>query len=304
MEENKQEIFFAFNMDCERIKTESWMNDGCPSWEISEKAIRGMAQVFEDKGIIAEFCPTSDVAKKHSELFLEMKKRGHGLGLQFHADSFKDLSYRKHLGFYNYKEQKDMLAIAKKDWEDALGMECTLFRTGYNTANDYTFPVLEELGFKSVSSGSPGDYDEKIGRRWIGLYPFPHHCSSKSRLICGELQLYNLLTPSIDHEKYKWKQKNNRRRLRLVVDELFPEETYREIVESSIDTQFLVNQPVKIVQVATHNTFDYLDENIPQRKTMEFLIDCTRDVCKQKGLNFVPATLDQIHQEADRVGAF
>ncbi|MDO9465024.1 MAG: hypothetical protein Q7J67_06990 [bacterium] len=303
MEENKKDIFFLFNMDCERIKTESWMNDGCTSWEISEKAIRGMAEVLESKGVIGEFMPTSDVAKKQKNVFLEMKKRGHGLALQFHADSFRDLKYTKHLGFYNYEEQKEIISLAKQDWEDALGIPVTTFRTGYNTANDHTMPVVAEIGFNQISSGSPGEYYKDVARNWVGLYPYPHHCSSKSRLICGDLELYNLLTPSVHPTKYMHKGRSFMKQ-RLVVDRMFSEEIYKDIIISCIEEQLLMGQPIKVIQAATHNTFDYLDKNLPQRKVMEFIIDYTKQVCKEKGLNFVPSTYDRVHQEADKIDAF
>ncbi|MDO9465020.1 MAG: polysaccharide deacetylase family protein [bacterium] len=295
MEDNKKDnLYFIFTMDCERVKTESWMNDGAPSWSISEKAILGMAEILRKEKVAGGFYSTPATAKKHRKIFIELAKEGFELGLQFHCDSFRDLRYRKHLGQYGYKEQKEILKLAKQDWEDAIGQEVTTFRCGYASANDYTFIILNELGFKQSSSSMSERYTPDVASSWQGAFPYAHHASSKSRLICGNLELYEVpITVA-----------NFKRRGTLCPDWYVLRSSYSKINKEYIQNIIKQSPPIKTLVAITHNTTNYLDKNDVRTQLMGYIIDSARETAKKYGLNFVPATLEKIHQEADKIGAF
>lgn len=297
-------LYFTFTMDCERLDHEAPGSGGPKDWGVSERAILGMAEVLREKKVKGGFYPMPEVAKYHRHIFWELAKEGFELGLQFHSTCFRDFRYDKHLGFYNYEDQKQILTLAKSDWADALGRSPTTFRCGNTSANDYTYPILFELGYRQSSSAKPGRYRKGVHALWHGVYPYPHHVSPMSRLICGDLDLYEIPT-SCHPTKRRYHDPNDPIDLRPDTGRVaYPEEIYAETIDACIEEMIKMDQPIKAIVAPTHNTQEYLDRNNPKRKLMEFVIDYTKEAAEKHSLKFIPATLEEIHQQADEVGAF
>ena len=301
--ERPKKIFFAYTMDCERIAAESYLKNGAPSWEISEKAILGMADVLRKKNAVRAggFYPTPATAGKHRQIFLDLKNEGFDIGCQFHCDSFRNGEYKKYLGQYEYDDQKEILIRAKQDWEQALGLALRTFRCGFLSANDCTFPILNELGIRQSSSSLPGRHQPSIAAYWAGAYPYPHHASRKCRLACGDLELYEV---PITYHPYKWLDEAHTAAYDLRPDRGAKIEMYREILDAYMEQMLRSDPPIKAIIAITHNTIDYLDAENPKRKIMEFQIDYVKEVSQKNGYEFVPASLEDIHAEADRIGSY
>ncbi len=223
------------------------------------------------------------------------------MGLQFHCDSFRNGEYRKYLGEYGRDEQHEILTLAKSDWEAALELPLRTFRCGFLSANDHTFPVLADLGVKQSSSSKAGRYQPKVAALWAGACPFAHHASAQNRLICGGLDLYEIPVTRHPH-KGSDPQGNEPHDLRP--DRGAPIPLYREILDEAIDEMCKMDPPVMTLVGITHNTIDYLDTENPKRKILEAQIDHAREVAARRGLVLVPATLEDIHHEADKISAF
>lgn len=296
-------IFFAYTMDCERIAAESILNNGTPSWEVSEKAILGMADVLRKKEAVGAgaFYSTPATAAKHRDLFLSLEADGFDLGCQFHCDSFREGQYTKCLGEYGEDEQREILALAKEDWEQALELPLTTFRCGFASANDYTFGLLSDLGVRQSSASMPGRYLPVVAARWTGAHRYPHHTSRKCRLICGDLDLYEV--PVTTHP-YRWLDDQHTNTHDLRPDRELPQDVYRDLLDACLDEMLKADPPLKTLVALTHNTIDYLDPDNPKRALMEFQIDYARYAVEAKGYEFVPASLEVIHAEADRIGAY
>ncbi len=301
--ERPKKVFFAFTMDCERIAAESILNNGAPSWEMSEKAIRGMADVLRKKHMIRAggFYPTPATAERHKDLFLELRAEGFDIGCQFHCDSFRNGEFTDYLGCYEYEEQQQILTLAKQDWEEALGLELRTWRCGFLSANDYTFPILNDLGVRQSSSSLPERHLVQVGARWIGAPPYPHHTSRKSRLVCGDLELYEV--PVAAHP-YKWANDDRTAMYDTRPDRGYDLAFYRDLIDAYVEKMMRSDPPIKSLIAITHNTIDYLDPDNPKRKIMEFEIDHSREVVESRGYEFVPASIEDIHLEADRIGSY
>lgn len=301
--ERPRRVFFAWTMDCERIAAESSLKNGTPSWEISEKAVRGMAGVLRSKDMVraGAFYPTPATAARHRELFLELVSEGFDLGCQFHCDSFRNGEYTKYLGQYDYEEQKEILTLAKQDWEEALGLPMETFRCGFFSANDYTFPILDELGVRQSSNSIPGRHSPTVAACWAGAFQYPHHASRTCRLVCGDLDLYEV--PVTTHP-YQWMDPEHSAAYDLRPDRGMPLDVYRGIIEARMEHMLRSNPPIKAIVGITHNTIDYLDAGNPKRRLLADEIDCIREATERHGYEFVPASLGDIHREADRIRAF
>ena len=304
--ENKYEksLFLLVTMDCERKASETWSGDGPANWTVSRKAIEGLAAIAASENVVdgAGFYPTPDTAKKHRRLFNELRAHGFEIGHQFHADSFDRLQYKQHLGFYGRKKQKDILTRARKAWDDALGFPCTTWRAGYGSTSDDTFPLLHELGYRQDGSGNPGRYVPKTHALWLGLYPFAHHASAKSRLICGDLDLYML--PITGHPKHHFSEYNPMDLRPDVIGARMSYNHYRALCKDAIQQMILMEQPIKHVEILTHNMFDYGDRNVAQTRAMVYLIWLVKQIGMAMGLEVVPANYARIHEAADEIGAF
>ncbi len=301
--ERPKKIFFAFTMDCERIAEESNLGNGAPSWEMSEKAVRGMADVLREKDAVKAggFYPTPATAAKHRDLFLGLRAEGFDIGCQFHCDTFRDGEYTKYLGEYEYEEQKEILTFAKQDWEDALGLPMVTWRCGFLSANDYTFPILNDLGVRQSSSALPGRHVSRSNACWVGVHPYAHHTSRKSRMICGDLELYEV--PLTGHP-YEWADDARMAAQDLRPDRGYEIAFYKGIIDAHVEKMLRCDPPIKAIVAITHNTIDYLDRDCPKRKIMEFEIDYAREVAEKNGYELVPASLEDMHREADRIGAY
>jgi hypothetical protein len=160
---------------------------------------------------------------------------------------------------------------------------------------------LAELGVRQSSSSKPGRYLLQVGALWCGACAFAHHTSAHSRLICGTLDLYEIPVTRHPH-KLPGPEGGDPPDLRP--DRGLPLALYQEILDGAIDEMVKMDPPIKTIVAITHNTIDYLDRDNPKRKIMESQIDYVREASARRGLTLVPATLEEIHREADKIEAF
>jgi hypothetical protein len=242
-------------------------------------------------------------------MFREMAAAGHWMALHFQARGYRpasaaeDYPWDKSLADYDYEEQKAVLQIAKDEWGQAMGQPTDSFGACCAQANDYTFPILAELGFRQCYCSCPGRYSPKYGQRWWGAFPHSHHTSSKSRLICGELDLYEFtltrsLVPEPGPEPGTWRVTDFRAESEMGFEGIMA------MAEASLQDMLLRDHPILYVHGPTHNTWDVGDESSPRRKTVEATIDAAYALAEKHALELVPATLAEMHAEADRLGAY
>lgn len=77
-----------------------------------------------------------------------------------------------------------------------------------------------------------------------------------------------------------------------------------EIAEASLADMLMRGHPLLYVHAPTHNTWDVGDRSSPRRKTVETTIDVVQALAKNHGLVLVPASLRDMHEEADRLNAY
>jgi len=282
-------VFVAFTMDCERIRRYS-PPGGPESWELSERAIMGFVHVLEDNGFSGTFFIVPETAMRHRDLWLELKERGFELALHYHPQSFRNGEWRDYLGGYSYEEQKVQLSEAIKDWSRALGMRPESFRPGNFSANDHTFRVLYDLGFRQGSVSSPERNLPEYKAVWIGANPYPHHVSPTNRLIEGKLDFFEI-PATVDRDKRVWNGKNALE-LRVEMAEL---DDHKETVDKWLRHLAENDIPIKHVVALTHNVFDYSDRMNEMRKRLEGIINYVYRFSDVYGLNVIPSTIKQIH---------
>jgi len=83
-----------------------------------------------------------------------------------------------------------------------------------------------------------------------------------------------------------------------------PLERIVEIAESNLQDMLLRDHPLLYVYALTHNTWDVGARGTPRRAALEATIEAAQLLAEQHGLELVPATLKDIHLEADRLNAY
>ncbi|MBM4044048.1 MAG: hypothetical protein FJ279_02960 [Planctomycetes bacterium] len=306
---DRSTLFFCYFMDCQTPKKPGGAKD--QTWEIAEKAARGLAELFADRGLVRAlgFCSEPEVAHRQSAMFRELAMAGCWQALHFQVRGYRphgavtDYDWAKPLGAYEYDEQKKVIGIAKDDWEQALGLKAEDFGACCASANDYTFPILTELGFRQCYCSCPGRHDPANYQMWWGAFPHSRHANSKSRLVCGELDLYEFpvtrsLKPTPGPQPGTWRVADFRAESQMRFEQIM------EIAEASIADMLLRGHPILYVHAPTHNTWDVGDRNSPRRKTVEATIDVAYALAEKHALTLEPASLRQMHEEADRLNAY
>ncbi|MGC9316925.1 MAG: hypothetical protein ACP5KN_02670 [Armatimonadota bacterium] len=307
-QQDREHLYFCYFMDCQTPQKPGGGKD--QTWEVAERAVRGLAEVFAERDLIRAlgFCSEPEVARRQSELFREMADLGAWQALHFQVRGYRpagaaeDYDWERPLTDYGYEEQKAVIAIAKDEWEQALGMPAEDFGACCAQANDYTFPILAELGFRQGYCSAPGRYNPEAGQMWWGAFPHSHHTSSKSRLVCGELPLYEFtLTRTLTPQEVSpgvWMVDDLRAERERVFDDAMA------IAEASVRDMMLRDHPVLYVHVPTHNTWDVTDIEHPRRQAVETAIDVAYALAEMLDLELVPATLRDMHERADELGAY
>jgi hypothetical protein len=76
------------------------------------------------------------------------------------------------------------------------------------------------------------------------------------------------------------------------------------IAEASIRDMIVREHPILYLHVPTHNTWDATDDSHPRRKAVETTIDVAYALAEKLELTLVPATLRDMHERADELGAY
>jgi len=307
---NRTQLFFNYFMDCQTPQKPGGGRD--QTWEVAERAVRGIVDLFEDKGLVhgLGLCSEPEVAARQAALFTEMEERGGWQAVHFQVRGYRppgateDYDWERPLSFYDYDEQREVLAVAKDHWEQALGRRAEDYGACCLMANDWTMPILDELGYKQCYVTGPGRYNPspKVGHFWWGAYPYSHHGSSKCRLVPGDLEIYNMVIttdPAVEQTgPESW------RRVDYRPENEFDYERTRAIAGAWVEDMIRSDHPVLYLFAGTHNTWDVGDRSSPRRKALEIAIQASRDVADTLGLELIPASMADIHAEADRLNAF
>ncbi len=290
---NSNHLHVAFTMDCERIRAFS-PPGGPETWELSERAVRGFADVLLAGGLVGTFFIVPETARKQAGVFLELEKSGFELGMHLHPQSFGDLAHTEYLGAYSFQEQVDLLGQAVAVWKKALGRNPVSFRPGNFSANDATYRALYEVGFRQGSVSAPERVMPEFQAVWAGTDPYPHHAHSEFRLIPGDLDFYEIPV-SEDWERRAWGGKST---MELWV-EMGEIEDHRRTMDVRIANMIEKQTPLKAIVAITHNYFEYGDPADPQRRTLEQMAAYVWEAAEKHGLEVHPAALEQMHRTAD-----
>ncbi len=310
-------LLFNYSIDCELPPNTHYTGGterrpflhGPESWHFAEESVRGFVRLMNDLQVIegASLFVYPDVAIEQKRLFHEMADAGIETALHVNGLRYSRLNgdKAKWLGAMTYQEQRDAIAMAKQDLEQVTGRPCQGYRACYGSANDDTFNILEELGF-SWASNARGRFRAETFANWCGSWPYPHFASGRSKLVPGDLNVFEIpITVGVD--TFLEDDRNKPFDLRVETPINLTREdrdVHRQVIEENLVHMRRMNVPVKVIAGASHNTSDYGDFECVRSQHLRWVVRHTRELCRQYGLDFVPASFERMRAEAQRVDSY
>ncbi len=263
---------------------------------MSEVGVRQGATLFIDPG----------TARRQGFLFRQMADAGIETALHLNGWRYSKMKSPGWLGSLSYAEQREAIRMAKSDLEDSLGRSCLGYRACRASANDETFPILEELGFQWSSTSAAGSYQPEAFACWPGGWPYPYHPSPANKLIPGTLRVYEM--PATRSPRIAYSGDPNRPldlRAETPPEVIGPGgELWRQAVEETIVEMERRSQPVRAIIGASHNTIPYANHASQAYHNLMRATHFARQLAAKHVYELTPAHFCEIKDEALHLGAF
>lgn len=310
------ELFFNYSIDCETPANTDYTGPerrpffrGPETWAFAEASVRGFVERMTERGVRegATLFVYPDVARHQRTLYREMAEAGIEVALHLNGLRYSRLrgAEAKWLGEMTGDEQREALRIAKEDLEQSLGRACRGYRACYGSANRETLRLCEELGF-AWSSNSSNRYRPEFFANWSGSWPYPHHASAQSNLICGDLALFEIPVTVGLHLYY---DESIRQPLDLRVETppaILGEgrEKLRAVIEENLVEMERRAVPVRAIIGASHNTNPFGDRSTHESQNLDWVVRHARERTAAHGGSFRPASFDAMTRCALSIGSY
>lgn len=279
-------LHVAFTMDCERIAAES-PPGGPETWELSERAIRGYAELLLNRGYRPTLFLTPECAQQHPALLTRLAAKGAELALHVHPQSLGDHRFQRYLGEYDAAQQAEIIDLAARMVERAIGRRPESFRPGNCSANDQTFGLLYSLGFRQGSVSDPGRRSPQYAAIWEGAVPDPHYVNVADKLAAGDLPFLEVpvTTDPTRHHASGFPYE-------LRIESGAFHAWHEPIIARTLARMERERPQLPTLCIFTHNVFPYDVPTDPRRETV---LDMTEYLGNLTEYQVIPVTIEEAH---------
>jgi peptidoglycan/xylan/chitin deacetylase (PgdA/CDA1 family) len=256
------ESFFhvCWSIDCESCRKE--INDV----ELGKKSILGFCRLLEEYGFRGTLFLMPEEIVHMPDLLGKMAEMGHETALHLHPD---ESGYPTgYLGCYSAAMQEEIVEKALDEFSRVLGLKPVSVRTGFGSANDLTFLVLNKLGFDQSSCSFPGRKMSGQASNWAGAPLFTHYVHPYNRFLEGGLDLIEMPV-SVDWETMIWGGIHPQD-LRV---EFTDAKNHGFLIRKIMKRQISDGLSFKALLPFTHNLFDYSDKQNFRHETMRGMLE-------------------------------
>ena len=226
-----------------------------------------------------------------------LRDEGVYMGIQPNVPGFRYPTYDRDLGLHSPDEQREIIRLAKQDFEEALGFGTETYTTCCGSRSDETASILVEEGYTVYRPPGPGRMDKtRPDKMTVGMFPFPHKASAKHRCLAGDLDLLCIPT-TVDLSGKYWRSDwcpGDLRGENPVSDET--REMFRHIADTTIEMGQLLGVPLNNIQIVGHNTACCEGDNIA------YVLDYVREAADREGMELVPISPAGIRGVAEEAG--
>jgi len=291
-----------FTMDVEPVTTDNTRVSGPKSNKEGEICVKNYISAIGEYGYTPTFFIHPELGKVQSDFFLELQSKGACLGLHLHTTKFIKKKYDCEMGGLSGEQQREILEIAIELYKRYFGFRPELFRPGVFSANDYTYKLLHELGFKGGNISVPGRIWPDKCAIWSGAYPYPHFAHPNFRQIPGDLPFVEIPL-SVDftqplqlHPLGFWHYFDLRPGDIYSKNNLAPRD-HRLILKNIVQQLATDNPALKTIVIDTHNDFEYLDRSQESAQHLHTVLEEIEPELKNYGLKPVNATFNDALQK-------
>lgn len=279
-------LHVVFTMDCHPAATRM-APDGPKTWEQSARSIDSYCTRLQNAGYPPTLFLTPWCAQEHEPLMGELAKRGVELGLYIQPQSLIDGGFRRYLGQYPQDQQRAVVTLALKQFQDALGHRPQSCRPAMFSASDDTFSVLYELGFRQGSVSSPGRVLSLYEAVWPGAPPDAHYVDPSSRLRSGDLPFLEVPVTT-DATQVRGKLSPD-----LAIENGTFDDWHRPLIEGQLGRMETEGVSFRTLCAITRNSFSYHNTGDRTGTTLDALISFFDRL--EERYEIIPSTLANLH---------
>lgn len=273
-------LYVSFNIDCEVSQP------AVRDLPLGARAVRAFGDLLDENGHRATFHVLPSDVEAHTNVYRELKDRGHEIGLHVHPATD---GYEEFLGVYGAEQQAEIIRDAGDRFSSALGFAPQSICIGYASTNDFTYGVLYDLGYRHGTCSIPSRVLPECASVHAGAPLDLHYANRHNRLLPGEMDFVEIPI-TVDPDSRMWGGKHPQD-LRV---ELVDAKNHWYTIHKSVKRQVEDGVPIKFLRAITHNTFDYSDHNDFRRQTLVGMMKHIQAIAEDLQLQIVPATGSQI----------
>ena len=249
-------LYVGVAIDCEA--TQPAIQDKA----LGERAVRGVVGICEHDARPGTLFVIPTDFEASAEVYREAEQAGWELGLHVHPRS--QGFPHEFMGVYGPDQQREILTDGIDRFADVFQRRPTTLCLGYNSANDFTYGVIVDLGFTHGQCCLPGRKLPECGSVWAGAPLDMHYAHAHNRLLPGDLDFVE--TPAtVDPESMMWGGKHPQD-LRV---ELVDAKNHWYTMDKAIRRQLTAATRPVCLRIKTHNIFEYSDPQNFRRMTLE-----------------------------------
>ena len=290
------DLLILFTMDVE-LPSRGPESSGPVDNEVGARRVLEYFEVLRDYGYTPTFFVHPELGRTQADIFLDLKERGASIGLHIHAAKIADGFYGMELGAHPSNTQKEIIESGIAMFEEYFGFRPDIFRPGCFSANDSTYRVLTDLGFKGGGISIPGRVWNERYCAWSGAYPHAHYAHENFRLLEGDLNFVDIPL-SVDRSKLVshplgFKHYFDLRPGDVYTAENVIERDHKQIL-SNIVSQIAADDPIlKTIVVDVHNDREFKDVAKTPARQLREVLDNIEPELNKFGLKPVDATYDK-----------
>ena len=273
-------LLFSLQVDCE--STQRSIRDPA----LGERALRGLGEVLAETATKGSFLVLPGDIEAHALLYRELRAQGHEIGLHIHGS---EQGAGEYMGDQSPEVQRRLLLEGRDRFAQALGARPFSFCPGYFSANDFTFGLLEELGFTHGAVSCPTRNLPQLAAVWGASSLDPRYPHRFNRMLEGDVDFVDL-PPTVDPDSRLW---GGGQPLDLRVEQVDAKNHFYTL-DKSIRRQIAQKTPLRQVHALTHSIFEFGDRRNFRRETYVGMVAAARQIAEREKLTFQAATLAEV----------
>ncbi|MFO7955723.1 MAG: hypothetical protein R6X33_01330 [Candidatus Brocadiia bacterium] len=293
---NEEPLYVVFSMDCLPAGGREEVH-GPDRWDKGAGAPLAFAQALDQEGYRATYFIAPEAANRLKDVADELADADCELGVLCHPQLS---GYQSYLGSYSYDRQREIVSLARKVWTDELSRPAAAFRSGFFSANDYTFHVLCMEGFQQGSCSLPGRMDNDQCSMWFRSYPFPHHTDPLDRTSAGTMEYLEVPVTS-DYEAAAYVSYETYTPPHLRIEEPDVHDYARDLIEAQLDRMEEEDAEPRVIHFITSNVTEWTNTETPYLERLHNLCSTLREVADRREMKVRWTGLEALHRQMDQL---